>query len=209
MDIRYSHMLADSYVDGPGRRAVIFFQGCPLACSGCQNTQLWPAEGGKVADHHELAAALVELAGPAGNITISGGEPFSQPAGLAFLVRQLRQYGARHILIYSGYTFEQLINPLSGAYLWVKEILSRIDILVDGPFVKSQDHNLINWRGSANQRPIDVPASLQAERLVILDWDAPRILVTPQGAILAPIGMQPVLDSVGAVQSTRRCGQTK
>lgn len=209
MNIRIDRVVSGSYVDGPGRRSVVFFKGCTLACSGCQNTHLWAHAGGQLVDPALLASMLM-ADNPAGLVTISGGEPFQQAQGLAYLVRELRSAGARHILVYSGYTWEQLTSGVSGSWLWVSEVLDRVDLLVDGPFVRSLDHNLINWRGSSNQRVIDVARSLDADRVVEVSWDSgPRIVVTPDGSLLAPIGMASTLSAAGSVQATRRCGQTR
>lgn len=208
MSIRISHVTSGSYVDGPGCRSVVFFKGCSLACSGCQNTQLWAAAGGQLLDP-EIIASMLMHGNPAGLVTISGGEPFQQVQGLARLVRSLRSAGARHILVYSGYTWEQINSGVSGSWLWVQEVLDRIDVLVDGPFVRSADHNLINWRGSANQRVIDVARSDRAGSPSLLDWSQPRIVISADGSIFAPIGMAPALAAAGSVEPTRRCGQTK
>lgn len=209
MLINLSHIQESSYVDGPGERVTIFLQGCPIHCPGCQNTALWPTEGGRLVDTADLAKHVAWLAQRHGNVTISGGEPFAQPQALAYLIRDLREAGVKHILVYTGYKIDDLVNPLNGHYLMMREILTRIDILVDGPFIASQDHDFINWRGSRNQRPIDVQASLRAGRLVLLDWDRPQITVSADGSFLVmPVGLAGKLAGVGQPQETRRCGET-
>jgi anaerobic ribonucleoside-triphosphate reductase activating protein len=208
--IRISHFTADSYVDGPGCRAVLFMQGCTLACPGCQNKHLWPAQGGRLVSVTEVAGDLAQAAGPGGNVTISGGEPFQQPQALAYLLRELKLRGIGHILVYSGYTWDQLTDRTGPNYWWNRTALDFIDVLVDGPFRSDLDHNLINWAGSANQRPIDVAATREAGSVITLGWSAgPRIIVTTDGRILAPIGLSQTLAPAGTVEPTRRCGQTK
>jgi anaerobic ribonucleoside-triphosphate reductase activating protein len=211
--MRYSHLITESYVDGPGRRAVLFVQGCPLACPGCQNQHLWPREGGREAATDQLAYELVR-ANPYA-VTISGGEPFEQADSLCLLVARIRQLSpACHITIYSGYTWEEIVGFVPGGRLslpTLARILQTVDVIVDGRFVRALDNGLMQYRGSANQRPIDVRATLeQMERgggiePVVLDWDTPEVIVTDDGALLMPIGLD-LLDDPAS--KTRRCGQT-
>lgn len=207
MDIRYSQIKTGSVVDGPGVRTVLFLQGCTIGCPGCQNAHLWPADGGHLEFTEELAKTIAALS-PHGNVTISGGEPFQQLAGLTCLLYALRKHGLKHIIVYSGYTWEKLTMNHDNLF-WVMEALHQIDVLVDGPFIRAQDHNLINWRGSANQRPIDVPLTLASGDLVLLDWDAPVLTIGEDGSVVMPIGMADVMDDLGTVEKTRMCGQTK
>ncbi len=208
MLINISHIEASSHVDGPGERTVLFAQGCPIRCPGCQNTKLWPLEGGHLTDTADLALTVAQLAARHGNVTISGGEPFAQPQALAYLVRSLRAGGVKHIIVYTGRTMEELCEPTNGLYLWLSEIMTRIDVLVDGPFIASQDHDLINYRGSRNQRPIDMTESLKRGELVLLDWERPQITVTAEGDLVMPIGLAGQLAGVGQVGASRRCGET-
>jgi len=212
MKIIISHIEASSHVDGPGERAVLFMQGCTLHCPGCQNRALWEPENGHVTDTDALADTLAALSARHGNVTISGGEPFQQPKALALLCHALRNRGVKNILVYSGYTWERLVHPVNPSALWVFEALSQIDTLVDGPFIAADDDPLITWRGSRNQRPINVreslPAWVQNEPLVLEDWSNPEIVLTPEGDALMPIGLAPKFSDLGEVKSTRRCGQT-
>lgn len=216
MEINIDHIQSKSFVDGPGERVVVFMRGCPVHCPGCQNKHLWNPEGGHITNTHDLAQTLFTIAQNDGHrsVTISGGEPFAQPKALAHLVSQLRSYGFEDLIVYTGYTWDQLISGArtSGQWLWIMEVLNRIDTLVDGPFIASQDHDLINWRGSNNQRPINVPASLENlidGRLVTRDWEQPEIIVTQEGDALMPIGLSAAFSELGDVQDTRRCGQTE
>jgi anaerobic ribonucleoside-triphosphate reductase activating protein len=206
MFVSVNSIKARSLVDGPGQRSVVFFQGCTIHCPGCQNKKLWPEAGGRILPVSELAATLSFLA-PDGQVTISGGEPFNQPRALAYLVVTLRNLGVQHIQVYSGYTWEQLTNPINPAYLWVREILSRIDILVDGPFVVAQDDPFLGLRGSRNQRPIDVPKTLETGRVVVLDWDSPEIVIDTNGDLVLPVGLAKDFADMGGVAPSRMCGQ--
>ncbi|HKZ70125.1 MAG TPA: 4Fe-4S single cluster domain-containing protein [Anaerolineales bacterium] len=207
--MRYSHLVSESYVDGPGRRAVLFLQGCPLACPGCQNKHLWPREGGREASHVDLSEQL--LTANAEAITISGGEPFEQADSLEWLLNEIRKSAPNcHVIIYTGYTWQELMERAleNSAIL---EVCLMADVIVDGRFMRDLDNGLMQYRGSANQRPIDTRATL--ERMgrgggiepVVLDWDTPEVIVTGDGALLMPIGLD-LLDEPAS--KTRRCGQT-
>lgn len=219
MKIRIDKIIPASYVDGPGRRSVLFVQGCPLACPGCQNRRLWPAVGGHLVDVNELAEAFITIAlttqsSPRPRLTISGGEPFAQPEALAYLLRKLRdaERGAGHIIVYNGYILEQLLERNLPA---VQQALSRIDVLVDGPYRVDEDSPWMQYRGSANQRIIDLPATLNNGEIVLLDWDRPEVIITETGQVL---GTGPIIDllaeaglatlpAVESVGPARRCGQ--
>ncbi|MET9678410.1 4Fe-4S single cluster domain-containing protein [Streptomyces sp. NPDC006482] len=134
---------------GPGARAVIWVQGCPLRCRGCVAAETLPFEGGTSSTVDELADWLVGLPDIEG-VTLSGGEPFSQAAALAALLDAVRErrpdFGA---MAYSGFRYEALLRGAPDR----RELLRRLDLLVDGPYVASKRHGL-RWRGSANQRVI-------------------------------------------------------
>lgn len=206
MNIRFNKIIP-SLVDGPGTRTVVFLQGCTLACPGCQNKKLWPADGGHVTTVHDLAQTLINLAGANGNITISGGEPFQQAEALARLVCSLRDNGAGNILIYTGYTWEELHSHLHPNKQWISSVLENIDTLVDGRFIKELDDDLLTWRGSRNQRPIDVCRSMAFGEVFMLDWDLPSIMITESGNMIMPVGLGDDFVSAGNAQSSPMCGQ--
>lgn len=160
--IRVAGIANDSIVDGPGIRVTIFGQGCPHHCPGCQNPETWPFEGGIEMDEEALAAQ-VRRNPLAKGVTFSGGEPFTQAAGFAKLARLLRADGYE-LAAYTGYTFEQLFGMQDPA---VRELLSLLDTLVDGPFVEAERSLSLRFRGSRNQRIIDLPESLKAGRAVV------------------------------------------
>ncbi len=151
--LRLSGVISESIVDGPGIRYVVFTQGCPHNCPGCHNPQTHDFAGGYDADVASILSEIREdplLEG----ITLSGGEPFCQPEALLPLAKAVKEMG-KDIFAYSGYTIEQLMqkskeNPAIG------ELLHLCDTLVDGPFVEDlRDIDLL-FRGSSNQRIIDL-----------------------------------------------------
>lgn len=149
-------MIGDSIVDGPGIRTTVFVQGCCHHCPGCHNPQSW--EFGRGTDLTvEQIYGEIRTNPLCGGVTFSGGEPFCQPLPLAALARRLRA-GGYEVASYSGYTFEELLagTPEQG------ELLRTLDILVDGRFILAQRNLDLRFRGSANQRILDVPASLAA-----------------------------------------------
>lgn len=154
-----------SVVDGPGRRSVVQLAGCEHHCPGCFVPESHPRAGGVVTPVTAVVAALLDPAGgPRDGVTISGGEPFLQPRGLVALVRALKGRGC-HIVIYSGYTYDELVRP---PHLSASEVLSRGDVLIDGRFVAALAGDAGEWRGSRNQRAIDLAATRDSGRVVLI-----------------------------------------
>ena len=148
-------------VDGPGFRTSIYCAGCRHRCEGCHNPQSWDFSGGHAMTTDEIMR-IIE-ADPFANVTFSGGDPMYQPEGFAELARAIRERTRKTIWCYTGFTFEQLLNnPRQRA------LLELIDVLVDGPFVKSLRDETLRFRGSRNQRLIDVPRSLEQGKAVEL-----------------------------------------
>ena len=154
-ELRIAGTIGESIVDGPGIRYVLFTQGCPHGCPGCHNPQTHDFNGGKVVDTALLLADIRKNPFVKA-VTFSGGEPFAQPLALAELASALKEQDY-HLMSYSGYTFEQLLQREDA-----RPLLDTLDLLVDGPFVESQKSIELRFRGSANQRVLDVPASLAA-----------------------------------------------
>ncbi len=155
-----SGIVTDSIVDGPGIRVTVFAQGCPHHCEGCHNPETWEFGCGTQVDI-ELVAEIVRSNPLCRGVTFSGGEPFAQAVDFAALARELKASGYE-VASYSGYTFEQLMNGTPEQ----RELLSAIDVLIDGPFIMAEKSLELNFRGSRNQRILDVPASLAAGRAV-------------------------------------------
>ena len=146
----------DSIVDGPGIRTTIFAQGCPHHCPGCHNPETW--DFGCGTDMEEEALLAIVKSNPlCRGVTFSGGEPFAQPEGFTRLAKLLKAEGYE-VASNSGYTFEALLNGTSAQ----KALLQSIDVLIDGPFLMAEKSLELSFRGSRNQRILDVPKSLAA-----------------------------------------------
>lgn len=157
--MRILNIIEDSIVDGTGLRTVIFFAGCPHHCTGCHNPQSWRLDGGVIRSQQELYEIAMdnELA----QVTFSGGEPFHQAMELAMLAQQLKQSG-KNIWCYTGYTFEYLTS--CEHYM---PLLQELDVLVDGKFEQNKRDLTLLFRGSSNQRIIDVQKSFASQEVVI------------------------------------------
>ena len=150
----------DSIVDGPGIRTTFFAQGCPHHCPGCHNPETWPFEGGTPMEEEALLALVRENPLCRG-VTFSGGEPFAQAEGFARLAELLRGAGYE-VAAYSGYAFEQLYGGTPAQ----RRLLEGLDVLIDGPFLLAERSLELNFRGSRNQRVLNVPESLRQGRAV-------------------------------------------
>lgn len=166
MEIRIAGTVSESIVDGPGFRYVIFVQGCPHGCPGCHNPQTHDFNAGKLTDTDELFGECIEDPLNKG-VTFSGGEPFCQAEPLYELGKRFKERGLS-LWSYSGWTFEELLEK-SKREEYVRRLLSIIDVLVDGRFAEEQRSLSLQFRGSANQRLIDVPASIKAGAAVEYD----------------------------------------
>ena len=154
----------DSIVDGEGLRAVVWTQGCPHGCPGCHNPQTHAFDGGtSVASESilEQLKAHFYLDG----VTFSGGEPMAQAAACGELAQAVHQLGM-NVWCYTGYTWEALMEAQDPDQ---RMFLEQIDVLIDGPFLLAQKSLNLRFRGSANQRLIDVQASLKAQRVVLAE----------------------------------------
>ena len=151
-----SGIVSDSIVDGPGIRTVIFSQGCPHHCPGCHNPETWDFGTGTPMEEETLLQ-IVKSNPLCRGVTFSGGEPFAQAEGFAKLAKLLKAEGYE-VASYTGYTFQQLLSGTPAQ----QELLRSIDILIDGPFMLDQRSLELSFRGSKNQRILDVPASLAA-----------------------------------------------
>ncbi len=158
--LELSGIAGDSIVDGPGIRTTIFSQGCPHHCPGCHNPETWQFGCGTPM-HVEAIAEQVYANPLCRGVTFSGGEPFAQAEGFAKLARLLKARGYE-VASYTGYTFEQLLQGTDAQ----RQLLRAIDVLIDGPYVQQQRSLELSFRGSRNQRILDVPASLAAEQAV-------------------------------------------
>ena len=166
--MRIANTVNDSIVDGHGLRFTIFTQGCPRHCPGCHNPDTHDPAGGREVSLEELMAEmgrnpLIE------GVTFSGGEPFAQAADCAALAQAAHARGL-NVWTYSGYLFEHLRD--SGNPDWTA-LLAQTDVLVDGPFLAKEKSYELHFRGSRNQRLIDVPRSLAQGRVVLWQEEDP------------------------------------
>jgi anaerobic ribonucleoside-triphosphate reductase activating protein len=162
--IRISGIEPESIVDGEGIRYVIFTQGCPHHCPGCHNPQTHPFGGGKLVSIEDILDNISKRKNWIDGITLSGGEPFCQIYQCALIAEKAHEMGLS-VWCYTGYLFEDL-------YRQGIELLKHIDVLVDGPFVQAEKSLELDFRGSRNQRVIDIPESLK-EGVAILKQTRP------------------------------------
>ena len=156
----------DSIVDGPGIRLTVFVQGCPHRCKGCHNPQTHDFNCGTPVTGDEIME-LISSNPLLDGVTFSGGEPFCQAAALAEIGKSIREKGY-NIITYTGYTYERLISEATEENGYMK-LLSVTDLLVDGPYIEALSSPEIRFRGSANQRIIDVKRSLAENTAVAAD----------------------------------------
>ena len=155
-----SGIVTDSIVDGPGIRTVVFSQGCPHHCVGCHNPETWEFGCGTPMDIARIFQ-IVRSNPLCRGVTFSGGEPFAQAEEFGALARMLKIAGYE-VASYTGYTFEQLLKGTKAQ----RALLEHLDVLIDGPFVQEQKSLELAFRGSRNQRILDVPESLAQGRAV-------------------------------------------
>ena len=157
--IKISGIETESIVDGERIRYVIFTQGCPHHCLGCHNPQTHSFDGGKFVLIEDILDDISKRKDWIDGITLSGGEPFCQIYQCALIAKKVHEMGLS-VWCYTGYLFEDL-------YRQGIELLKHIDVLVDGPFVQTEKSLELNFRGSRNQRVIDISESLK-KGIVIL-----------------------------------------
>lgn len=171
LPLRIAGVVPESVVDGPGLRFTVFAQGCPHHCAGCHNPHTWNAEGGTPTDSVALLARIRGNPWVDG-VTLSGGEPFEQAAALAEVARGCRAAGL-HVLCYTGYTWEALAAGFE-RHPDRLALARELDLLVDGPFELARRSLALRFRGSSNQRVIDVPASLASGAPVVTEFPDTR-----------------------------------
>lgn len=147
--IRYADIIRESVVDGPGIRLVAFLQGCPHHCPGCHNEELIPVEGGRQITKEDFTGIILnELSPLHRGVTFSGGDPLMQAASLAKVAALLKaKRPATDIWLYTGYLYEEIEHL---------PVMQYVDVLVDGPYIAARKALNLTFRGSANQRVIDV-----------------------------------------------------
>ena len=158
MKMRIAGLVEESIVDGPGFRMAVFAQGCHIHCPGCHNPETHDPDGGREADTEDMIARMRQNPLLDG-ITLTGGDPFLQPEACLMLARAAHAQGL-NVWAYSGQTLEQLL-ALRAERPFLGELLEEIDVLVDGPFLLERRTLDLRFRGSDNQRVIDMPETLR------------------------------------------------
>ena len=169
--MNYADIRPIDVANGPGVRVSLFVSGCPHRCPGCFNPETWDFQYGQGFGEEQVRSILDLLRpGYIRGLTLLGGEPMApanQPEVLSLVRRVRQELPGRDIWCYTGYLYEDLLADRVGEY--GRALLEQLDVLVDGPFIEAQKDLTLRFRGSANQRIIDVPASLR-EKTVLL-WD--------------------------------------
>lgn len=160
--LRLSGIIEESISNGPGIRMVIFAQGCPHHCKGCHNPQTHDPNGGYTLSIDEVLT-LIDGNPLLDGITLSGGEPFEQAYAFGLLAKEVKRRSL-NVVTYTGYTFETLSSGEKNEW---QSLLAQTDILIDGPFIEPLKNGLLKFRGSENQRMIDVHASMLGSQVVI------------------------------------------
>jgi anaerobic ribonucleoside-triphosphate reductase activating protein len=169
--LRVAGIVPESIVDGPGIRLTLYVQGCSHRCPGCHNPETQEVAGGVWMSVAEILKLTRQARGIDG-VTFSGGEPFEQSAPLLLLAGALQSFGL-NLVLYSGYTFEQLLEKSRGNSS-ILNLLKAGWLLVDGPFLQEQRNLKLPYRGSDNQRLIDLAPSLKEGRPVL--WNGGFLL---------------------------------
>lgn len=160
--MRYHNITKDDMLNGDGLRVVLWVSGCSHCCKGCQNPITWDANGGLLFDEEAKQEIFTELARDyISGITFSGGDPLyvGNRSDVLKLAKEIKvEFPQKSIWLYTGFVWET-IEPL--------EIMNYVDVLVDGEFQVERKNTQLYWRGSENQRVIDVPASKAAKSVIL------------------------------------------
>ena len=155
-------IIEDTMVDGPGFRTSIYCAGCPNHCWGCHNPQSWDIKRGHPMTTEEIMNVIE--ADTYANVTFSGGDPMFQAEGFTELAKAIRRRTKKNIWCFTGFLYENILkNPVQ------RQLLQLIDVLVDGPYIQAKRNEDLLFRGSSNQRLINVKASLKAGAVVLVD----------------------------------------
>ena len=139
-------------MDGPGLRTSIYLAGCNHHCPGCHNPQSWDFKGGEERTIDELMEVIAYNEAP---VTLSGGDPLQQPEGTRELIHRIKQELGFNVWCYTGYTWEEIVADAA-----LLDVVRELDVLVEGPFVEAERDITLHFRGSRNQRLIDIPRTL-------------------------------------------------
>ena len=174
--MNYATIKPRDIANGPGVRVSLFVSGCTHRCPGCFNEEAWDFSYGQPFDQSVIDRILEDLSPSfVKGLTLLGGEPFDprNQAPILELLRQVRaKYPEKSIWCFTGYLFDRDLLPGKlGDPAVTRAYLEHLDVLVDGPFIQAQKNLTLRFRGSTNQRLIDVPASLESSTVVLWeDW---------------------------------------
>ncbi len=155
--IRVLHIVEGTSVDGPGLRTSIYLAGCSHRCPGCHNPDSWNPRGGEERTLDELIQVIAYNEAP---VTLSGGDPLQQPEGTRTLIHRIKQELGYNVWCYTGYTWEEIEQDPA-----LLDVVRELDVLVDGPFLMAERDISLRFRGSRNQRLIDVQTTLSTGHL--------------------------------------------
>lgn len=168
-NIRIAGIVDDSIVDGPGIRLTIFFQGCSHQCINCHNPNTWDFNGGYLISIDDICKRIYENPLLQG-ITLSGGDPLFQAESAANLCLRIKnERPDLDIILYTGFLYEEVLN-MSKTSKEINKLLNNLDFIVDGPFIENLKDLTLNFRGSSNQRIIDVKKSIMNNKLCTIEW---------------------------------------
>lgn len=159
MKVNVLDIVRGTTVDGPGFRTSVYMAGCRHACPGCHNPQSWDFNGGTLMDIEELMAVVEE---EDWDVTLTGGDPMYHPGAVMEIARRVHELG-HDIWVYTGFTWEDLIKKEE-----LSNVLRLIDVIVDGPYHAAERDTDLLFRGSRNQRIIDVASSLESG--MVMEW---------------------------------------
>lgn len=164
--VRLAGIAYESLVNGPGMRRVFFAQGCKHKCKGCFNPETHSFEDGEIMDMDKLIKDVLDNSILKG-VTFSGGDPIEQAHSFAYMAKAFKNSNL-NIWCYTGYTFEKLLEVMK-VDTAISELLNNIDVLVDGRFEINNKEEGLRFRGSTNQRIINVKESLNQNKVVIMN----------------------------------------
>ncbi|MEG1615562.1 MAG: anaerobic ribonucleoside-triphosphate reductase activating protein [Bacteroidales bacterium] len=156
-------IIEDTTVDGPGFRTAIYGAGCSHHCKGCHNPLSWVLDHGK---SFLIDDVLHQILSSPMNVTFSGGDPLFQVEAFTVLARLIKQHSRKNIWCYTGYLFEEILKSER-----LQQILPYIDVLVDGPYLEEKRHPDLIFRGSSNQRLIDVQVSVRQNEIILYEYN--------------------------------------
>ncbi len=166
IQLRIAGIINESIADGPGIRMVVFTQGCSHNCPGCHNPQTHPYDAGEAIEIEKILSDIKKNPLLDG-ITLSGGDPFEQASACSVLAGEVKKLGLT-VITYTGYIYERLLE-LSEQREGYAGLLENTDLLVDGPFILGRKDLLLKFRGSANQRIVDMDKTRKQGRLVLAE----------------------------------------